>query len=161
MKTIYIAGSFYRNNDSLEHDFRSHLLGDSELLLHQNNESYVIWHGEKVKYIGPFFFYNDEKSLLPEQDNIVFTEKMMIDRCDIFISYFGQKSSPGSVAELVYAASLHKPIEIFYLETDNGREIKTEYWFPIVMSRYIDENVVKVTPVKCANEFMEKLKAPL
>ena len=93
--------------------------------------------------------------------SIVFTEKMMIDRCDIFISYFGKKSSPGSVAELIYAASLQKPIEIFYLETDNGREIKTEYWFPIVMSRYIDENVVKVTPVQCANEFMEKLKAPL
>ena len=167
MKTVYVAGSFYKSNDSLINDFRTKLLGNDDLLLNKNENAFINLHGETAKYIGPFFYYPEEEKIfkekgLSEQETVVELERMMVENCDVFIVYFGSKSSPGSVAEMIRAASLGKDIEVYYFENENNRKYKTEYWFPILMARDIcklSNTKFIMSPVSCANEFMELLKS--
>jgi len=142
MRKVYVAGSFYKENDSLKNDFRVKLLGSEDILWNENEEAKVEIFHETMKYVGPFFYYPEKekefkKIGMTEQETVVALEKRAIESCDLFVSYFGTKSSPGTVAELIYAVEYGKDIFLFYLKTENNRWLKSEYWFPILMAKEI------------------------
>lgn len=97
-----------------------------------------------MHYIGPF--YNEKASLRvltsTDCDKVVSQEKSLIDMCDIFICYLGEELSPGTISEMIYAATIKKEIVIYY-KKDNSVEysLKTDSWFPITM-------VMQLTNVK-------------
>lgn len=142
MRKVYVAGSFYREDDSLKNDFRAELLGNEDILWNENEEARIEIFHETMKYVGPFFYYPEKekefrKIGMTEQETVVALEKQAVENCDLFVSYFGTKSSPGTVAELIYAAEHGKDIFLFYLRTENNRWLKSEYWFPILMAKEI------------------------
>ena len=163
MKKVYIAGSFYKNGDSLKDDFRTELLGDEKKLWNEC-EAYVNVFGETMKYVGPFFYYPErEKTMedLTEQEVVVKQEKEAVKNCDIFVGYLGEKSSHGTVAELMHAVELGKEVYLYYAKKENERDIKSEYWFPMLMAREIaKENDMRfmMKEVNGAKEFLECIK---
>ena len=142
MRKVYIAGSFYKKENSLKDDFRSELLGNEDILWNECDNAQVTIFNETMKYVGPFFYYPEKekefkKMGLTEQEVVVTLEKLSVEKCDVFIAYFGTKSSPGTVAELIHAAKCKKDIYVFYLRNENNRRFKSEYWFPILLARKI------------------------
>lgn len=166
MRKVYIAGSFYKDGNSLKNDFRSKLLGDEDVLWNECKNAKVNIFNETMQYIGPFFYYAEKekeyrKIGLTEQEIIVMLERQSVESCDVFIAYFGTKASPGTVAELIHATEHGKDIFIFYLKTENGRDFKSEYWFPILMAKEIsggNSSRFEMNEVSSINECLNMLR---
>ncbi|MBR2507936.1 MAG: hypothetical protein IKB70_13890 [Bacilli bacterium] len=94
---------------------------------------------------------------------VVKAEFELIDMCDLFCAYLDSEVelSLGTVAELIYAASIKKEILIFYNKKEVGYEIKSEYWYPMIAAKYLSENPENVTVIEISNvkqiyEYLDK-----
>lgn len=86
---------------------------------------------DDVSYLGPYYFETDNMAA----DDIVAIELDMIDRCTDAIFVLDKADCPGTVTELLYAATKKKRIHIFYkeypLHDETESELHTPCWFPI------------------------------
>lgn len=163
---IYFASQFYKKMVdhkyfTLKDDFRTKLIGSEADLTNFNNHSFIINKDGKLlyQYLGPFYNEKASDGSLTSTvcEDVVQTENNLIDKCDIFMTYFDSNISPGSVTELIYASLQKKKILIFYkIEDSVSYDLKTSNWYPIVFSRLIDgrENVVEI-PVHGTDEIIE------
>lgn len=165
---IYLASRFIKtfnnNNLSLEKDFRTTLIGNHNDFMNFNNHSFIIDNNNKIKYqyLGPF--YNEKASdgnlTSTVCEEVVNTENALIDKCDIFIVYFDEIPSPGSITELTYASFKEKNIIIFYKKEGSiTYELKSSNWYPIVSAIQVaGKDKVKVIPVNNEQEIIDYLK---
>ena len=96
-------------------DYRAILLKDVNLLL--NNQG-LVQLCDQLAYVGPFYFESDG---MLDQD-IVNEEKRQIENCTLAFFLLDDHPCPGTIAEMVYAATLQKKMAIIYL--------KNEAWIP-------------------------------
>ena len=85
----------------------------------------------KLVYIGPYYFETD--SMLDQE--IVETEKRQIERSTVAVFLLDHSPCPGTIAEMVYAASLQKKIKIFYVKEENEKEstLQSSFWYPMIL----------------------------
>lgn len=157
---LYCGGQFnfdYLNSDYYEKakdDYRSILLGKANKLLQKRR---TIKLTDNVSYIGPFYFESDG---MMDKD-IVKAETSMINKCTNAVFLLDNGCCPGTIAELILAASLKKDITIFYIRRSDNEEtestLHTPCWFPIIMSKLITKNV-KLFSCNSYSEATSKIK---
>ena len=138
MERIYLGGRFhfdYLNSDYKEkasQDFRSLILGDAEMLLRNSG---IIRLSEKLEYVGPYYF---ETEGMIDRD-IVASEKEQIEKCTTAFFLLEDGRCPGTVSELLYAATLHKKIRIFYVRDESETEsaLHSPCWYPMIQVQII------------------------
>lgn len=165
---IYIAAKFKKEKNpdgglSLKNDFRSKMIGESEFLDFNNHSFIKSREGKNLyQYIGPF--YNEKASTgdLTSTicEEVVRTESLIIDHCDVFAAYLDDDVSPGGISELIYAAFREKDILIFYKVEDRIEyEFQTSNWYPCVSAIQIrGKDHVKLIPVKDKEEMISYLR---
>lgn len=143
---IFCGGTFcfdYRKNGCetlAAEDYRAGLLGSVDLLLRPDGTDGVKI-SESVTYVGPFYF--EAESIRAE--DIICCEKRMIESCTDAIFLLDDAACPGTIAEVMYANSLQKPIHLFYVchkedeETESG--LHTPCWYPILFCQMTNKNV--------------------
>lgn len=146
---IYVGGPFaFKYSEVtpelIRSDFRYNIVGEPFVEQHNGIEDIG-----NVEYTGPFYYY--KKGLGPE--SVVESEVEAIRRSDIVFLVFPEDGrAPGTVAELIFAASLNKRIEVFYVPTKEPTEadsssanlndhIQHQYWYPFIQAKYINPNV--------------------
>ena len=118
MEYIYCGGRFdfdYRQGGfekKAAEDYRAILLKDVNKLL---NPADTVVLSDNLAYIGPYYFETEGMLDL----DIIETEKRQIERCTVAVFLLDCAPCPGTIAEMVYAASLHKRIKIFYVKDEN------------------------------------------
>lgn len=142
---VYIAQRFIKDeNGSFKDDFRAKLICekidgdiDDEKFRNFNSYSFIRKIGRALHYIGPFWNEKASNGVLTSDDceQVVSTENRLIEICDMFICYFDEKLSPGSITELIYACMLGKRIKIFYKTEDSEYKVKSSSWYPIVFAK--------------------------
>lgn len=145
MEYLYCGGRFdfdYRDADFEEkavRDYRAILLNDVNKLL--SNSDTVILSGH-LAYIGPYYFETDG---MLDQD-IVATEKRQIERCTIAVFLLDDTPCPGTIAELVYAASLQKKILIYYVKNTNETEsvLRSPFWYPMILCSKVNRSGTEI-----------------
>ena len=153
LKRVYVAKKFDKicrdGEIDLSYDIRDIILkeyGNKGLLDYSPNcfiEMPDIGNGI-LHYVGPF--YNEKAGLgiltSTECEKVVEQEKSLIDICDVFVCYLYEELSPGTISEIIYAATLHKEIIVYYESNSSvSYELKTDNWFPITLAK-------KLTSVK-------------
>lgn len=125
--------------DMIPKDYRSVLLKDPALLFAGFDEGDTML-SPQVDYVGPYFFTTDKLS----GEQIILREKEMIERCTDAIFLFDEAGCPGSVTELMQAATLGKTLHLFYIQKGDDDEIEsalhTPCWYPILFSRLTNAN---------------------
>lgn len=159
---VYIASKFIKNGKSFADDFRTTLIGSEKDFVDFNNHSFIDDFGGNIKYqyLGPFYNEKASDGQLTSSvcEEVVNTENALIRKCDIFIVFLNETCSPGSIAELIYAATLNKKIIIFYIkESDVSYEMKSSNWYPIVTAKSLADNV-NIVEVSDTNEIIERIK---
>lgn len=146
---IYVGGPFtFKYSEvtpeHIRNDFRYKIVGEPFIEQHQDIEDVG-----NVEYTGPFYYY--KKGIGPEA--VVESEVEAIRRSDIVFLVFPEDGrAPGTVAELIFAASLNKRIEVFYVPTKEPTEadetssnlndhIQHQYWYPFIQAKYINPNI--------------------
>ena len=158
MKKLYCGGRFefdYRDEDYLEkaeEDYRALILDDVNRML---------WPGEfvpisdDVLYVGPFYYEMNEMA----DRGIVKIEKAQIEQCTHAFFLLEDGICPGTVAELIYAASLNKQITIFsiqdFMETEST--LHSACWYPIIMAQEISNVAPEIIHCKDLPEAHEKI----
>ena len=145
MKYVYCGGRFdfdYLDADfekKAEEDYRAILLNDVSKLL--SNSGTVIL-SSRMAYIGPYYFESDG---MLDRD-IVETEKCQIESCTVAVFLLDHSPCPGTIAEMVYAASLQKSIRIFYVKDKNETEsaLSSPFWYPMILCGKIDSAEVDI-----------------
>ena len=143
MDYLYCGGRFdfdCRDTDFEEKaakDYRAILLNDVNKLL--NNSDTVVL-SNYLAYIGPYYFETDG---MLDQD-IVEVEKRQIERCTIAVFLLDNSPCPGTIAEMVYAASLQKRMLVYYVKNVNEAEsaLLSAFWYPMILSSKIDSSDV-------------------
>ena len=135
MKRLYCGGRFYFDcrKDQYEiqaaEDYRSKLLGGVDKMLHGRGELVI---NDDMSYVGPYYFETEDMAA----DDIVAIELDMIDRCTDAVFVLDEADCPGTITELLYAATKRKQIYIFYKEypqhDETESELHTPCWFPIL-----------------------------
>lgn len=120
-------------------DYRAILLNDVIKLL--SNSDIVILSG-RLAYIGPYYFETDG---MLDRD-IVEVEKRQIERCTIAVFLLDNPPCPGTIAEMVYAASLQKRVLIYYVRNENETEsvLRSPFWYPMILCSKIDSAKVEI-----------------
>ena len=144
---IYCGGQFrfdYLEPDFMEKasvDYRSRLLGSTDALLRGSG---VIGISKNLSYIGPYYFETDG---MLDRD-IVGTEMRMIENCTHAFFLLEDARCPGTVSEMVYAASLGKKITIVYVRNEEETEstLRTSCWYPIIHCGLIGGSAVSSVP---------------
>ena len=139
MEYIYCGGRFdfdYRQGGfekKAAEDYRTILLNDVNKLL---NPADTLVLSDNLLYIGPYYF---ETEGMLDQD-IIETEKRQIERCTVAVFLLDHSPCPGTIAEMVYAASLHKRMKIFYVKDENETEsiLLSPFWYPMILCRKIN-----------------------
>ena len=134
MEYIYCGGRFdfdYRQGGfekKAAEDYRTILLNDVNKLL---NPADTVVLSDNLAYIGPYYF---ETEGMLDQD-IIETEKRQIERCTVAVFLLDCAPCPGTIAEMVYAASLHKRMKIFYVKDENETEsiLLSPFWYPMIL----------------------------
>ena len=98
-----------------EDDYRVSFLGDVRKLLRGKGSVPL---SERLTYIGPFYFESD--GMIDKE--IVKMEMRQIRRCTHAIFLLEDGCCPGTVSEIVYAASHQKRISIFYIRDNKETE---------------------------------------
>lgn len=135
---IFCSGRFSVENsvklqEALRLDYRARLLGDVNRLLYPSACCMV---NNYIEYLGPFYFECDK--LFARE--VVVTERKMIDVCTDAVFVFDEEDCAGSIAELIYAASLHKRIHIFYVKHIERENIQTPLWYPITLCEMLTQS---------------------
>ena len=139
MEYIYCGGRFdfdYRQigyEKKAAEDYRAILLKDVNNLL---NTADTVVLSDNLSYIGPYYFETEGMLDL----DIIETEKRQIERCTVAVFLLDHSPCPGTIAEMVYAASLHKRIKIFYVKDENETEsaLQSSFWYPMILCRKIN-----------------------
>lgn len=163
---IYLASRFITDKKdgklSLKRDFRSVLIGGEDKLIDANYSSFITNDTGKTifQYIGPF--YNEKASCgeLTSTDcmEVVRTENKLIEKCDIFIIYLDEEVSPGSLTELVYAATLGKQIVVIFKKEDDIKySLKSSNWYPITFAKLLQE-CTRVYTVRFKDEVLRIIR---
>lgn len=161
---VYIGAKFNKDKDSsFKNDFRVSLIGAEEKFINYNNESYITDLDDNLKYqyLGPFYNEKASSGDLTSTicDEVVQSERKLIENCDTFIVYLDLEFSPGSIAELTYAATLNKNILIIYKSENNIKyELKSSNWFPITMAKQLATNV-KLIQINSEDEITKIIKS--
>lgn len=164
MPKIFCSGRFYfdcHDDDyliSASKDYRAKILGNVRKLLYPQ-DSYII--GNNVEYIGPYYFECEDM----EADNIVATECEMLRRCTDAIFILDKADAPGTIAEMIFAASLGKRVYIYFVQLTDDKEtesrLHTANWYPVLMCRLIASEA-KLIPCRSREEAerlaIEKIK---
>ena len=153
---LFCGGKFhfdYLNTNYIndaKNDYRSIILRDVNLLLNKQNFVSI---SPKIDYIGPFYFESDG---MIDKDIIENEIKMINEATHIFI-LLEDGLAPGSISELIYASSLNKYIDIFYIKYDENEETESNLhspcWYPIIMSQLVNNkntNIIKCDSYKDA-----------
>ena len=163
MKTVYCGGQFrfdcadgdYLRKAAL--DYRASLLGDVNRLLNGKGLTALSGH---TAYIGPYYF---ETAGMLDRD-IVKTEMRMIGQCTHAYFLLEDASCPGTVSELIYAATLRKKICIAYVRDENETEsaLRSPCWYPIIQSGLISRSEVTViacgTPEQAGETLLNEIR---
>ena len=160
MKKVYIASQFMKRKAeyglNFDEDIREALLFKHGNSLSRYKEGCKVdIFNETYNYIGPFWSEVTSKGEFSATDSyeVVKTELKLIDECDLFIAFLGNDISPGTIAELVYAASKNKEVKIYYVKDPEVKlTLKSNNWFPIMVSTQIGNNV-DLIEVSGYNEF--------
>ena len=128
-------------------DYRAILLNDVKKLL---SSSGTVKLSSSLAYIGPFYFEMDG---MLDQD-IVEAEKRQIERCTIAVFLLDNTPCPGTIAEMIYAASLQKRILIYYVKNTNETEsaLHSPFWYPMILCRKIDSSDVIIIACDSCDE---------
>ena len=135
-----------------EDDYRVSFLGDVRKLLRGKGSVPL---SEHLTYIGPFYFESD--GMIDKE--IVKMEMRQIRRCTHAIFLLEDGCCPGTVSEIVYAASHQKRISIFYIRDDKETEseLRSPCWYPILMAEELAD--LEFDAVSCLdlNDAREKI----
>ncbi len=158
MEYLYCGGRFdfdYMQDGYVQkaaEDYRAVLLGDVRKLL--NNQGHVRL-SDRLSYAGPFYFETDGMKDL----DIVHTEMAQIERCTTAVFLLDGADCPGTVGEMVYAASLHKQLRVFYIQNEKETEstLRSPCWYPMLLCQQIDPVSVKLIPCTDGAEAMDRI----
>ena len=158
MERIYLGGKFhfdYKENEYEENaskDFRALILGNKDLLL---NNSGTVRLSENLEYIGPYYFETD--GMLDK--DIVSTEMRMIENSTTVFFLLEDGMCPGTVSEMIYAATLKKKLRLFYVTDLNETEsyLRSPCWYPITQCLLLAKDLVEVTPCETYESAVKKL----
>src|SRR5574344_1281031 len=142
----------------LKNDIRCRLLGDVQKAIWYSN-GVEIPGNESLSYVGGFYYEKEIYSSKQFGDcyGVVRNELDEIDKSDIVVVSLIDYSAMGSVSELLYAATKHKKIIIFCNDKITKFEIPYAYWFPILTTMQMT-NDVKIIFVKSEDEIIEYIK---
>lgn len=140
MKKIYCGGQFqfqYKNysDEYLCQDYRCKILKSLINFKHKPENEYIDL-GNNTRYIGPFYFYENNET---GQDIVRIESKMIENSTDCFF-VLSRDSAPGTITEIIYATLLAKNIYIYYQnkpieEGEPEREIQSDLWYSIEFCR--------------------------
>ena len=138
MESIYCGGRFdfdYLDKDYREKaaaDWRAVLPGGVDRLLQNAGRLRL---SDQLTYVGPFYFESDG---MIDRD-IVGAEMRQVESCTCVVFLLDGVNCPGTVAEMVYAASLQKKIRVFYVKDENETEssLRSACWYPIILCQKI------------------------
>ena len=166
MKKTFFAGKFNKTiidgKLSLIKDYRVPLAGNEERFTFANEGNAI---NEDYYYIGTFYNEKASNGQLTSSDckQVVEAELKLIDNCDLFCAYLDSETelSLGTVVELIYATTIKKEILIFYNKKEVGYDVKSEYWYPIIATEYLQEEpekitIVEINDVKQIYEYLDK-----
>jgi nucleoside 2-deoxyribosyltransferase len=96
-------------------------------------------------YIGSFYYEKGDAKTTTEK--VVNAELEQIDRSDMLVVNLIGHAAIGSVAEIMYAATKGKRMEIFMKDEGNSFEVVGEYWFPLLTLKkmHANFNIHKIT----------------
>ncbi len=147
MDFVYCGGRFdfdYRDVRYVEkaaQDYRAILLKDVNRLLSSPSPVQLSDH---LTYVGPFYFETDG---MLDRD-IVETEMRQIEKCTAAVFLLDNRPCPGTIAEMVYAATLNKKIAVAYLKDENETEseLQSSCWYPIILCQKINGSDIRLFP---------------
>lgn len=122
--------------DMLKDDIRSKLVDKIDDVIYASDG--VVTKNPTVTYIGGFYYEKGEAETVTEK--VVNAELEQIDRADLIVVNLIGHSAIGSVAEIMYAATKGKRMEIFMKDEGNNFEVVGEYWFPLLTIKKMNAN---------------------
>ena len=166
MQSIYCGGSFdfdYLGEDyekKAAADWRAIMLGGVDKLLHNGG---VLRLSDTLSYVGPYYFESD--GMIDRE--IVDTEMKQIEGCTCAVFLLDGGCCPGTVAEMVYAATMNKRLRIYYVrdESETESELRSACWYPIIHCQKINSEIEAVACKDAADarekalDFVNSLKA--
>lgn len=155
---VYCGGRFdfdYQEEEYIKkaaQDYRAILMKDVSLLLKSTSPVPLSSHSS---YVGPFYFETDG---MIDQD-IVEAEMHQIEKCTVVVFLLDNCSCPGTIAEMVYAASLRKRMAIVYLEEESETEsiLHSSWWYPIILCQKGYHSEIELIPYKEHDEGRDKI----
>ena len=149
----------YINQDNateiLKDDIRSKIIGNVKGFVY-GSDGIKIKGNKNILYIGGFY-YEKQKFLnnkYGECENVVRCELEQIDNADIVFVSLLKYSAIASITELLYASYKNKKIIVFCDKNTTQFETQYEYWFPLITSMLVDNNV-EIIYVKNENEIID------
>lgn len=133
-------------------DYRVSFLGDVRKLLRGNG---AVRLSEYLTYIGPFYFESD--GMIDKE--IVKKEMRQIQRCTHAIFLLEDGCCPGTVAEIIYAATHQKRISIFYIrdEKETESELRSPCWYPMLMAAILGDLEYEAVSCRDMGDAREKI----
>lgn len=131
-------------------DYRVGLLGSVDALLRPEKDEGVMI-TDNVVYVGPFYFETDDM----QAEDIVRSEKQMIESCTDALFLLDGPSCPGTITEIMYANSLNKNLHIFYIcrseDEETESDLHTPCWYPVLFCGMTNPKV-SVHPCRSVKE---------
>ena len=150
MDLLYCGGRF--RFDYLEKDYETRAAEDYRAVLLKDVDSLLKGSGtiaisESLSYVGPYYFESDGMV----DNDIVETERRQIEKCTRAVFLLEDAQCPGTIGEMIYAASLQKRISIYYIRDLRETEsvLQCSCWYPVILCRQINKNTTDI--ISCAD----------
>lgn len=129
--------------EMLKDDIRTKLVDNIDDVIYANDG--IVTKNPNVMYIGGFYYEKGNAKTTTEK--VVNAELAQIDRSDMLVVNLIGHAAIGSVAEIMYAATKGKRMEIFMKDEGNSFEVVGEYWFPLLTLKkmHANFNIHKIT----------------
>lgn len=137
--------------EMLKNDMRSKIVGDVKKTIYPSDDV-ILTKNPKVRYIGGFYYEKQDKNKTV-CENVVSEELKQIEKCDLVVVNLMNYSAIASITELLYASMLKKEIVIFCDSNITDFKVEGEYWFPILTSKQLNNNI-QIKYVKDENEII-------
>lgn len=125
--------------EMLKDDIRSKIVGNVKDTIYAS-DGVIIKNNNNVMYIGGFY-YEKQDNNKTVCENVVSEELKQIDKCDLVIANLTKYSAIATVTEILYASFKKKKIVIFCDPKVTSYEVEGEYWFPILASKQLNNNI--------------------
>lgn len=125
--------------EMLKVDIRSKIVGNVKDTIYAS-DGVIIKNNNNVMYIGGFY-YEKQDNNKTVCENVVSEELKQIDKCDLVIANLTKYSAIATVTEILYASFKKKKIVIFCDPKVTSYEVEGEYWFPILASKQLNNNI--------------------